>query len=84
MSNPQQPEVVAALANAAREGMLTAMRNGVDCSAAEVLSACFTLTQRMIETVMKMYPGTGEGISKTLQLLLLQVTAAETKTDTLN
>lgn len=85
MSDSQRPEVVDALANAARDGMVRAMKEqGIDFSAAEALSGCFTLTQRMIETVMRLYPGTGEGISKTLQLILLQVATSDPKAATLN
>jgi hypothetical protein len=74
MTHQQRPEVVDYIANEALMAITRAMHDRyADASGAEVLSACFTLTKRMIDTILSMYPGTQEGISKTLQLFLLDV-----------
>jgi hypothetical protein len=80
MTQQQRPEVVDYIANAALVGITQAMHGQcADASGAEVLSACFTLTRRMIDTILTMYPATREGISKTLQLFLLEVSLHGTK-----
>lgn len=74
----QRPDVVDYLSTCAMEGMTTGMRSRYpDASAAEVLSACFTTTKRMILSVIEMYPDARKGISETLQELLLEVDVHE-------